>query len=103
MPELNVEKYKKLVSFITTNFKALETELLIYRAAFAGLKVVDPSQSHFLDLTLQTARNSSAIQKVMNDKYDAALEQFLKQLDASAQEEDLLKWMQNWKPETPVN
>jgi hypothetical protein len=103
MPSITVEKYKALVKYIMDNFKALETELSAYRMVLLATKILDPNQGQLLEQALQAALKSPALANQMRDKDDVALETFLKQVDEASAGESLLRWIQEWKPQGPIN
>jgi hypothetical protein len=97
--EAKPEKLKQVLSLIFSHLKALETEVLAFRAVFATVKRLGVVSD--LDERLHAA-TLTAEQK-MSAKYDAPLENALKRIDESAFDELLVKLLEKWKPTDPVN
>ncbi len=98
--EIAPEKAKKIIGFIFVHFKALESEILAQRLVLFGLKVLldDPGE---IERGLEQARQSPALQQVMNEKYDAELERLLRLVDQAKWDQEFSKWIASWKPKGP--
>ena len=101
--EIERDKHRQIVKSLLENFKNVESELMAYRMVFLGLKMFDPSQTPYLDQAFQQALESPALRNKMNQKYDEALEKFLKQVDESLSSQELMRWLEDWKPEGSIN
>lgn len=103
--ELDLEKFKTFVTYILTNFKDLESELSAFQMALIAFKRTyhDPSAGAFFEVTLQVARQSKPLQQAMHDKYDIALEKFLRQASQRTLDPEVVKWFQEWKPTGAIN
>ena len=102
--EIDKEKFKKLITFVINNFKAIETELVAFQLTLHALKQVRPSEAEFFETSLKAARISKPLQDQMRQKYDVALDRFLQQGEQSEPAEWALKFLQEWQPpKGPVN
>lgn len=91
------------MKYTASIFKSLETQLIAYRMVFLAVKILDKQQSEILEQSFQQAVNSPELAKQMYEKYDVVLEQVLARVDEASAEEDLLKWIREWKPQNPPN
>jgi hypothetical protein len=98
--EIDAKKYKTLLIEIIAGFKKFDTELLAYKMVFEA--VVKPQYAD-AELSLETARNNTGLQKMMDEKYDGPLETLLKQADDQIRVDTLLEWFAKWKPKGPIN
>jgi hypothetical protein len=99
--QVDPEKHKDLMVYMMGLFKSLETQLLAYQMFVHALKVLFPADYQVIDDTLQQALDSPALQQVMNQKYDAAVEMLKKRFDEAILDEELSKWIRDWKQQTP--
>lgn len=100
--KIDPEKHKQLMISAFSIFKKLESQILAYRMVFHALKTFHPDLPD-LDEALELSLNSESLQKVMNAKYDPAVEMLTKRFDEAALESDLEQWLRDWKPTGPKN
>jgi hypothetical protein len=100
--EIDPEKHKELMIYTMKMFKALETQLLAQTMVLHSLKIYHSAHAE-IDQALELAANSPALQQMMDAKYDSAVERLAKQFDQAIGEEELSKWMREWKPQDPPN
>jgi hypothetical protein len=101
--ELNTKKYRAFMQHLAKTFKGLESELLAYRTVFAALKMAHFEEASVLDQAFQQVLSCPGLRKWMDEKYDPVLEKLLERIDESTMDQELLKWLQEWKPEGPIN
>jgi hypothetical protein len=100
--EIDKEKLKKFLAVTVSNFKMLETELLVYKTVFAAVglsfNITQP-----LNQALEQGRNSATVKQLMDTKYDGSLATLLEGLDQAASAQEVLEFLNSWKPSGPPN
>jgi hypothetical protein len=101
--EIDPEKHKLLMVDMLHAFKTLESQLLAHKMVLHALKLYHSLDQEEMDQALEISLNSPALQKMMNKKYDEGVEMLIKQFDAAILEEELSKWLRDWKRQSPPN
>jgi hypothetical protein len=100
--EIDKEKLKTLLAITVSNFKMLETELLVYKTVFRAVGVsLDITDE--MNQALEQGRNSTAVKQAMDAKYDGSLATLLEGLDQAASAQEVLEFLHSWKPSGPPN
>jgi len=91
---IDKEKFQSFLLQILRDFQSLETELLAYKAVHVALeaRIAD------LDETLEFIRRSPIAQGVTSEKYAALRETFTQLLDGIQTDQDLDRFLREWKP-----
>jgi hypothetical protein len=98
--EIDPEELKKLVRMWFAQLRRTEAELLAYASALEVLLHDAPADKQRL---LDTARQFPKIAEVLKEKYEAFEREVLENIDKGSLSQDLLRRLQEWKPEGSVN
>ncbi len=94
----------QLKSFLTVVIGLLEkadTEVWILRVVLNGIKKADPSIP--IEQMIAEAREAPDVYSVMRDKYAPILAAMLEHIDQADLDQELEKFLRDWKPTGPKN
>jgi hypothetical protein len=102
--KIEKQQYRQLIIAVSSQLRMAEIEILALQAVFHQLKGLGLPQPH-LDHMLRQAKTSPALQKRIQEKYDAPLEKLLEQFDLVTEDQDqdlMAQLLAAWQSTGPV-
>jgi len=99
--QISKEQYRALVRNVINNMKRLEFELATYKMAINALKQAAPLID--FDEVLSEIRRLPELREKLENKYDEYQKREFEQIDREVENQELLKFLQEWSSDEPVN
>jgi hypothetical protein len=88
---------------MTEGFKQLSLQIIAYKEAVEILREMNPDEAQIIDASVAETVNSPAVQAMLNQKFDAALERFVQQDPVSLSDPRVLAFLESMIQERKLN
>ena len=99
--QIDKDLFREWILMYIDAMQKMETEVMVYRLVAEALKRYD-LQKEIDDLT-QKIRERSEIKNKLDEKYCKYRDQVLEYIEKGFQDQDLSRFLQEWKARGPIN
>ena len=99
--QIDKDLFREWILMYIDAMQKMETEVMVYRLVAEALKRYD-LQKEIDDLT-QKIRERAEIKNKLDEKYGKYRDQVLEYIEKGFQDQDLSRFLQEWKARGPIN